>query len=798
MSIMSTVFPDKVQFQGTKIDVHKGEDYTPVLNQQLHYIRIKERMYTKKHTDIATIEAGFDIETTSTDKGAFMYKWQMVFGEFLISGRTWEEWCVVMEAIQRAYQFGTTVEGKGKKRHTFVKTFILWIANQGYEFQFFCRRKWNGAPLIQQDSKGNADVFADSMRRPLKTMLSFTGTENNSAITVYDALKFSTSLDQLAKDYGITKKKKKKMPDGSVVSDLDYSVKRNTQTPLNDEEEEYCDADVEILYEWAHYYNSAYVIQNQICPMTSTGIIRYAVTESYDEFATKADYNATLSMHPSFGEYYRIIRFLYRGGFTYGHRAKAGKNIADVVGKDFTSSYPACLLQSDEFPITAFSSRSISSVDELDKYSNKAWYADFEFTNIIQTRGISVENVFKLHEYKTSASQCRSETGCVLDNGKIAFAKKITVTLTSLDFECYKKFYKWSDVKVTKLMVAEKGKIPAWLSRVIKHYYKLKSSLKAAGKGGTTEYALSKAVVNGIYGLLIQRLVHDEIRFDPDAAEIWGSSRLHFDREEERMRMQDEYETAIGRDKRTIMLNGGKPKVVTNPYWGIYTTSIARKRLLDAIYELGDDFVYCDTDSVYYTNEEAHTEYFEKWNADTYAFNDTNLIEQEFHTLGDFDPVELNDGDGIVKYNFKTLGAKRYIKWSGSNIHATVAGLPHGALERKARGELKLDPHKKLTEEEATQVVNWIVDNFEAGMEIAAEYAFKNAHTYIDEPVTDLITDPYGNQEYMHEESCMTIFPIDFTMKIPDDYKKIMGVSVWEFMLYECYKRLYAKNERLS
>lgn len=806
MSIMDTKFPAKVKFSGNRIDVHAGEDISPVLNQDVQFIRLKERMYTKSHTFIADVECGFDIETTSTEKGAFMYKWQFVFGEYILSGRTWDEFFTVMESIERAYQFGTRSEGRGKKRHTYIYTPIMWIANQGYEFQFMCRRMWNGHYIVQTDERGNVDVFADAMRRPLKTMLGFTGRQDNPAITVYDALKFSTSLSQLAKDYCLTKKAKKVLEDGTVVSDLDYSIPRNSQTTLNDEEDAYCDADVAILYEWAHYYLDAYVKQNNIAPMTSTGIIRAAVLESYDESATRTDWYDTLAMHPSFGEYYRAIKYLYRGGFTYGHRAKAGKVIENVVGKDFTSSYPACFLNAHGFegyPTTPFATRHVDSEEDLEKYRDKCWYADFEFTDIIQTRGISVENCAKMHEWRTNAAQCKAETGVVIDNGKVAYAHKMTVTLSMYDYEVYKMFYHWNNVKISKLMVAERGPLPEWFTRVIKHYYKLKANLKATGKAGTTEYALAKAVVNGLYGMSIQRQIHPEITFDPTMTAnpkcTWDSKNNRYSVIEERVIMEEEYEKAIGRDKKSVKFNEGKPKVVTNPYWGIFCTSIARYRLMKAIYELGNDFVYCDTDSVYYENEDDHIEYFYKWNSETYRFNDDNLIEPEFHTLGDFDPVELEDGSGILKYSFKTLGAKRYIKWTDTHIHATVAGLPKGSLQRMAAH--KLFPNVKqadFTDDNKRDIVNYITHTFEASLEVAAEDALKNAHFYIDKPVEDTVTDLHGHTEVMREESCMVIYPIDFTLKIPEHYRKIMGMSVREFILTECYKQMNEERERLK
>ena len=799
MSIMDTVFPAKVKFDGIKIDMHKGEDISPVLCQDQYVeFRLKERIPKKKHTMILNVPAGFDIETTGTDKGAFMYKWQMVFGEYLISGRTWDEWCYLMEAIQRAYKFRIETIGRGRKQHKVVHTFILWIANQGYEFQFMYRRKWNGGHIVGVDDRtGAMDVFADRMRSPLKTMLTFDGSETG-IITVYDALKFSHSLGQLAKDYGLTKKAKKTLPDGTVVSDLDYTIKRVVATKLNFEEESYCDADVAILYEWAHYYLEAYVRQNHIAPMTSTGIIRYAVTESYDAWMegrnTRAEYEHTFSLHPEFTEYMRVIEHLYRGGFTYANRSKAGKVLTDVQGMDYTSSYPACMLQ-ESYPCTEFAHRNISTEEELSRYEGKAWYADFEFTDIIITKGISVELAFKLHEWEGSASKLRSKTGAVIDNGKIAYAHHMTVTLNEHDFDTYKRFYKWENVKISKFMVADKAPLPEWFTRVISHYYKLKAQLKASGKAGTPEYSLSKGVVNGLYGLSVQRVVFSKETLTDEG---WSHSKLHFKNVAEQQEMHDIYEDTIGRSKKSMKISGGMPKVVLSPYYGVWCTSAARNRILSIIDAIGcDDFVYCDTDSVYYENAEKHQQLFDDWNAHIHAWNDENLIDEEFHTIGDFDPVELEDGSGILRYNFITLGAKRYLKFTEDMLHATVAGLPRGAFHRHAKEALFPGKHPDdITVEDNRAMIRWMVEHFQNGLKIASTEAMKNAHRYIDEHVEDTITDPEGNTETMSEESCIQIYPIEFTLKIDPQYEEIMGQSVEEFLLMKCYKQIREEDER--
>lgn len=770
MSILGLIYPKKKQLNYTLIETENGDDWSPVLNQHFDTVRLRERVHTKRHTDIVCAEFGLDIETTTapaiishpdgdcSGNAAFMYHWQLTFGEYIITGRVWETLFDILCAIETAYVLGVTTQGRGKKKHTFIRTAICWIANEGYEFQFMCRKKYNGRNILRDGT------FSSSMRKPLKAVLGFHNGVDGG-ITVYDALQFSTSLKQLAKDYCTTQK---------ASGDLDFNIIRNSKTKLNATEKGYCFNDVATLNEWAYFYLEAYVKQERFAPLTSTAIIREALAQEYDRVRTNDLDNKTFSLHPSFGEYHRIIWNLYRGGFTYAHRLNAGKIWHNVVGKDFTSSYPAVMLQ-EKLPSTPFTPGVANCEADLDKYNGKAWYADFHFKNLIQKQNISVENVMKLHEWNGSAKKCKEVTNCVIDNGKLMYAQECTVTLCEQDWETYKEFYRWDgDVNISNLMVAEKDYLPSFFRKVILHFYKQKSDLKSQGLDDTTEYVLSKSIVNGLYGLTVQKIHFDEVVFTPE--EGWNKSRLHYSNEDERNEMAEVYEKELGRDQKSVAARGNLPKVILSPYYGIWITAIARRRLMKAINELGEDFIYCDTDSVYYKNKDKHESYFDDWNKNVYTFNDNNLPGKAFHTLGDFDPVVIKKSDKTTaeSYSFKTLGAKRYIKWDGTDIKVTVAGLPHGALERAAKANGADTPEK---------VRDWAIENFGDGMRIGVEEAAKNAHSYIDYPCTAEVTDNEGNTEIMHEDSSIVIYPIEFTLKIDPEYNSVIGMPIEQIIL---------------
>jgi hypothetical protein len=107
---------------------------------------------------------------------------------------------------------------------------------------------------------------------------------------------------------------------------------------------------------------------------------------------------------------------------------------------------------------------------------------------------------------------------------------------------------------------------------------------------------------------------------------------------------------------------------------GVWVTAHARKRLRDMLQVVGRDVVYCDTDSVKCLN--GHQGDFEKKNKE---------LIKEAKAAGAF----AEDKNGNVQYmgvwehetkdekyfEFKTLGAKKYVYQQGKHVVSTIAGV---------------------------------------------------------------------------------------------------------------------------
>lgn len=715
------------------------EDIIPEPEKKdLHHI--KKGPYKSYH--LVTYHCGFDTEfytkiyeneNKEFRAEGYMYIWQFAINDKVIYGRTWDEFKQLMQIL--ADRCGLHHERKLR----------IWVANLGCEFQFI-------RTYLQVES-----IFAKKMREPLYV-------ECTNGIIFQDCLPISGgSLASLAKDYCATKK---------LVGDLDYDIPRNNQTQLSRQDLDYCRNDVVILSEYDQFLVETYLKQGHDIPLTKTGLLRKSINKRFQEefsytgkngkqFPTRARIDAFCKCFPKTPEDYVIIsKLLFRGGYTHSNIINTGYELNDVNGVDFTSSYPAVMLHCD-YPAGEFQPISIKDEADLSRLQGRAWYGEFEFTNIEATTAHSIESVSKTMEFMEwtsdgngnfhhrSLQELHDECGFCVDNGRVVMASKMTVWLTDVDWEIYKKFYKWDSVKIKKVKWTVYGKLPNYILDVLKRYYTAKADLKKRKLDKTPEYVIAKAMVNACFGLLCQKLNTTEIKYD-STYDAWDSVED---------KSEIGYYNALGvkKDDLTGELRCAKtfPKVRLLPQWGCWVTAHARKRLLDMVYEIDDDVIYCDTDSIYFINPKDHESKVEAWNDHIHSYNKHVLgLPEEFETLGDFDWLSK---DNYTR--FKTLGAKRYIK-TGTDGHTevTIAGLPKGTLEAAA-----LDANKD------------IYDFFTDGMELSILFSKKNAHMYNDLP-TDAVIDGVA----MHEETSLGIYPVSFTLTLDEYYASCIDYVIEE------------------
>lgn len=536
-------------------------------------------------------------------------------------------------------------------------------------------------------------LFAKHKREPLYFL-------HDKCIEFRECLSISGgNLSQLAKDYCRTQK---------LVGDLNYDKERSWKTPLTDKEISYCCNDVIILSEWSEYIFNEYIKPLKYVPLTKTGILRketkQGVNDKIKEFI--------LQCYPSEQLYNYWMKWLFRGGYVHSNRAYTNKVLYKVFGEDITSSYPDRMNNSYS-PVSPFIEADIEKwTSYLDSY---CCILDITFKNLKNSTTHSIESSSKAIELETP----------IIDNGRILYAEKIRVLLTELDFDIYKKFYTWDDLEVHSIHIAKRGRLPHYLLKVLNKAYEQKDRLKKSGQKDTPEYALQKSKVNSCYGMCVTKLHPSEIIYDGDE---WDETTSNFN-----------YQKEI---KKQFLL----------PQWGIWIVSQARHKLLSMVYKFHQDVIYCDTDSIYFKNEE-NLKYFEEYNKKQKEImrqycDNHNLPYEHFNDLGCFD-LELDGAD-----KFKTLGAKRYIYEKNGHIKVTIAGLPKKSLVKYCE-ERNID----------------IFEEFTNKMLLDQETSLKNTSKYNDEPHSDIV-----DGVRMYSESSCGIYKIPFQLNLAEAYLTLLTI----------------------
>lgn len=665
-----------------------------------------------KQISFYNIEAAFDIETTSTkcgdEKRAFMYVWQIGIGyqNPVFYGRTWSEFVDLCDQLS-AYL------GLSER-----KRLVIYVHNLGFEFQFMRKYfEW-------------LDVFSESERKPIKALCSL-------GIEFRDSYILSGySLANTAKN--LTKHNIKKM-----VGDLDYSLTRTHATPLTQEEIGYCINDIQIILA---YINEQIEYNGSIAtmPMTNTGRVRKYVRDACyigDNKSGRAGryarYRSLMENLTLTSDVYTQLKRAFMGGFTHANANYVGDVLENVTSIDFTSSYPSVMI-SEKFPMSRFKSITCETESEFEELSNTyALIFDVKFINLKPL--ITQENYI-------SASKCMELKNPIVNNGRVVSAESVLLTMTEIDYHIMKQAYTWDSIEIGNLKYAHKAYLPKAICKSILKLYQSKTELKDVA-GSEVEYLLSKGMLNAVYGMCVTDVVKAKSVYD-DKNESWVTEKP------DTIDELTQYNTSRNR--------------FLYYAWGIWVTAYARRNLWTGIIDVGDDYVYSDTDSLKLLNYEKHKPYIEWF--------DNQIIEKMkavciFHGLN-YKLLSPKTKKGVVKMmgvwdyegtyeRFKTLGAKRYLYQKGDKMKLTVAGLSKQNGLDYMLEQSNNDPLK-------------VFDMFDDNLYIPASKTGKMTHTYLDEEQSFLVTDYLGTTVEVTSLSGIHLEACEFSLSIPDLQKQYL------------------------
>lgn len=725
--------------------------YTPYAVMEI--LKSRNPDFVKKDGNSIMNEAiSFDIEVTSMrygeEKIAFMYVWMLDIFDKTIIGRTWPEFVQTMNTISDYFDL------KNIKRRM-----IVYVHNLQYEFSFI--RKWFKW----------VKVFSLSRRKPLFAVTT-TGIEFRCSYRLS-----GYKLEKVGEMMGIEK-----------LGDFDYSKIRHSKTPLTPREYEYCIHDVKIV--------TAYIKQkiaeehhdiSQI-PLTKTGYVRRYVRSRTIHGNNRCFYKNAIKDLTLEVDEYLLAKKCFAGGFTHASHTKASKIHKAVTSFDFGSSYPTVLI-AEKYPMTK--GRLIENMTraEFDDYMER------EECCIFTIELVNVQQTF-LYEHYISRSRCDIAEGYVVDNGRIVSADRLVLNITSVDYNIIKKVYKFKVNRIGKFYLYEKYYLPTTFVQCILHFFELKTKLKGVA-GSEVEYMWAKENLNALFGMAVTDIVREIINYDND----YGWDKPEKTRKPKSIKEYDDEEGWVVPDEMTdeeyrefvsnqLDKENNKKSRFLYFLWGVFCTAYARKNLWSGILECRNDYIYSDTDSVKILNAKKHKAYFDRYNREiTEKLNkalDYHHISRDAispkNIKGETKHLGVWEFDGFY-LEFKAIRAKSYMYLSSEDkdYHYTIAGLP------------KIDPKEKKKLREKGIIKKDAIDylkehgnpikQFAYDMRIPAEYTQKLTHTYIDEPISLLVTDYKGIDYFVHELSSTHLEPAEYHLseaKIMEDLLKGATPNVYD------------------
>lgn len=671
---------------------------------------------TNKKGSYYELVCSFDIETTSTytqekEKVAFMYEWTFGIEDYICYGRNWESFLELVSILQKKLKLGS-------------KRLCVYIHNLGYEFQFMRKYfDWE-------------NVFSLEERKPIRA-LTTAGIEFRCSYVLS-----GLNLALTAKNLTSTKIDK-------LVGDLDYKLIRHSDTKLTNQELKYCEYDVKIVIAYIREQLLEYGSITKL-PLTNTGRVRSYVrnnclytsnNHNKTSYGRYSRYRKLMSELTLTEETYLQLKRTFQGGFTHANYKYVGKVLENVHSIDFTSSYPAVML-SEFFPMSRPIKIAGSQIGLLKQFDNpRKGFMFYLHLEKVQ----SIKDEMYISEHK-----CLELNKSVINNGRVFQANHLVFPCTDIDFKIIKNCYSWKSMKISNVYMFHMDFLPLSIIKSIIKLYQDKTTLKGVA-GMENEYLKSKGMLNSVYGMCVTDIVKDETLY----LDGWTTTKAD---------VNTQIET----------YNNSKNRFLYYP-WGVWVTAYARKNLWNGILNIGDDYIYSDTDSIKFINYDKHKKYIEWYNRkiisklyDMCDFYNLDKASIEPMTIkGKKKPLGVWDYEGEYKY-FKTLGAKRYMYYD-NELHITIAGLS------KKQGV------KYLLEKNSS--IEKVFENFNDEMYIPAGATGKNTHTYVDNEYELVVKDYKGNNKIVKSLSGVHLEECEFTLSLSRQYSIFLANFVQGYLL---------------
>lgn len=588
-----------------------------------------QMVYSRKlHTAYVDLTCTLDIETTNTQEDGFIYSIALCIAGECIVVRYVEDLISILKTMITHFRLSD-------KRHI-----VIYVHNLGYEHMYLTQ--------ILSDVFERKSILLTGARKPLTIKYGF-------GLEFRDSLKlFQKSLVEATKNVGHKK----------LAGDLDYSVYRSPDTPLNQLEFDYVVNDVVGLYEAIedlkkeHGYNQASI------PLTNTGIVIEHINRviSKDKRCLKAMSQLELDKDQICLAYHCMA-----GGDTHGCRWRAGGVYENCNSYDFKSAHPSQQLLR-KFP----TGHPVTLPENINEETLRLLIdSDYGWIAKVYISDLNIRP--ECPDPCISYSKCPDVINSYgLDNGRLLGADHVFCYIDSNDYQRIKDAYTYTELVAVESVAFKLDYLPESYRKVIKDYYMTKES---AEDGPERNFA--KVCVNTIFGASAQKLIRDE----------WTiTERLETEHISWEQNLDEKTPEQVH-----------KKQIMRFPFlWGLWTASCTRLELWHMLKLVGwEKVIYWDTDSCKYQG--AKIPEIESYNStirEMCIIRHADVINRKGQKVYIGSAEDEHKGVDYGYKRFTFLHAKCYAceSWSDKdqcyNIESTIAGVAKDAGVKALDGDI--------------------------------------------------------------------------------------------------------------
>lgn len=477
------------------------------------------------------------------------------------------------------------------------------------------------------------------------------------------------SLDDWCKELNTTHKKLK--------GTINYDIVRFQDSKLNKKDWKYMFYDVICLDEAINIQLNKFDDNLITVPLTNTGYVRRETRKNFNKNKINRKYfnNKKLSV-----DLYRMMKREFAGGLTHGNRFVADETIKGrIKHRDFASHYP-----SQQICYTAPSAPfhlyyeynddfDFNLKDLIKLTQDNCVLVSIIISNLRIRDGVTLPyaQVSKFNEGRLE------KCDFIEDNGRIIKMKsgKCLICVNEYDLKILIKQYKF-DYSIQKVYISKRGQFPDYLREtVMKFFYDktfYKNKLKELKNSGYSEESIeyretylnmmiAKGMLNSIYGMTAT----DPIRvsyYENENGE-WEHTAVNEDTD-----IQEALDKFYD-NKNNFM----------NYELGCWTTSLARKELIEFVELIGyENFLYADTDSIFYITNDEIEEKIEKRNEEFRKIDEENgwfiELDNKKYYFNQFE----DENEDIIEFRFLHSKCYAYVERLENNkteLHTTIAGV---------------------------------------------------------------------------------------------------------------------------